>query len=83
MHYLFVTSLLAALYLPLSVIAAPSQTQCNSSALMAGAWFEDWDNSVTPSNLSWSSYNRVTFAFWLISSHHSIASFADLKLFSQ
>lgn len=68
MHYLFATSLLAALGLPFSVIAASSCKRFTSCA-----WFENWGN-FTPSEVPWEKYNYVTYAFASVSFHDLIPS---------
>jgi GH18 family chitinase len=76
MHSLFLTSLLTALGLPLSVIAIPTQIISSSQNKLASAWFESW-RTLEPSdlaNIPWEKYNSVTFAFALVSFHDSTAS---------
>lgn len=56
MHYLFVTSLLAALGLPLSAIAS-----CSSNSTKASGWF--YSGNLPISDIPWEKYNSVTYAF--------------------
>jgi hypothetical protein len=75
MHYfkLFVPSLLAALGLPLSVIAALCNGQ--NQPMVAAAWYEGWAaDTITPGSLPYNKLNLITFAFALVSFHFSIAS---------
>lgn len=69
MHYL---SLLAALCLPLSVIAALCNAQGN--AVLASGWYEGWSTTVTPEMIPFNKLSKVVFAFALVSSHFPIAS---------
>jgi hypothetical protein len=69
MHYL---SLLAALGLPLSVIAALCDAQ--NAPVFAAAWYEGWlAATVPPSSISFDKLNLITFTFASVSSHFSIA----------
>lgn len=93
MHYLFVTSLLAALNLPLSVVVAaphcglvpPTLTaQANSSNdsststeqdVLATGWYPGWLGSqLAPSNISWTKYSALTFAFAVTTPDTSVIS---------
>jgi hypothetical protein len=75
MHYLFVLSLLAALSLPLSVIAS----LCNkeNQPIRAMAWYESW---ATPPSISFEKYTTLTYSFALVTFH--FFQFADLKFFA-
>jgi hypothetical protein len=69
MHYL---SLLAALGLPLSVIAALCDAQ--NRQVYASGWYEGWEAAtIPPDSIPYEHLNLVTFAFALVSSHFSIA----------
>jgi hypothetical protein len=70
MRYLFVPLLLAALGLPLSVIAA---RLCNpqNQPVRAMGWVEGW---AFPPSISYDKYSVLTFAFALVSFHFSIPS---------
>lgn len=59
MHYL---SLLAALGLPLSVIAALCDSQ--DQQVIVGAWYENWAvETIPPTSISFEKLSTVTFAF--------------------
>lgn len=68
MHYLFATSLLAALGLPFSVIATSTCTSFTSCA-----WFENWGNFTT-SEIPWDMYNQINYGFVSVSFHDLIPS---------
>ena len=74
-HYLFVTvlSLLAALGLPLLVIAA--LRDAHNRPVVASAWYEGWAaQNTTPDMIPYDKLNTVTFAFALVSFYFSIAT---------
>ena len=57
MHYLFLTSLLAALDLAPSAIATPP-------TVMKSAWREDWGSvELSLADIPWKEYNSMTWAF--------------------
>ena len=67
MHYLFLPSLLAALVLPLSVIAA-QLCDAQKRPVVASAWYEGWAaQNITPAMIPMNLLNRVIVAFALVS----------------
>lgn len=69
-HYLFMPSLLAALGLPLLVIAGTCQAPITkpSGGKMAAAWYEGWAADViTPDMIPFNLLNTIIFAFALVS----------------
>jgi hypothetical protein len=69
MHYL---SLLAALGLPLSVIAALCDGQ--GQPKFVGGWYENWAvGAIPPTAIPYHLLSHVIFAFALVSSHFPIA----------
>lgn len=74
MHYLFLPSLLAALVLPLSVIAA-QLCDAQKRPVVASAWYEGWAaQNITPAMIPMNLLNRVIVAFALVSFLSSTAT---------
>lgn len=73
MHYLFVPLLLAALGLPLSVIANLNPKLCNSknNPVVAMAYYQNWG---TAPSVPYQKLDIITYAFALVSFHFPIAS---------
>ena len=81
MHYLFLTSLLAALNLSPSVIATGSKPP----PVIKSAWREYWKAEFPIANISWDKYNSISWAFVGLSSNCKItvdlSSSSDLATF--
>lgn len=75
MYYLSLTSLLAALGLLLSVVAAPHEVFVSPKP-MIGGYYPSWRGLQNPPDkIEWDKYSFMTFAFAFVSVHNSAANF--------